>query len=150
LAGRAGSGPLIPYRRGTHGPATRVAAGRALPRHARRVYDLELLRNRCRRHRSGHGPVRAAEPLATVSPDTAVDRYGVGGVVAELESEVAGVLGTAAAVYLPSGTMAQQSACGCTPGGPAAARCCSTRSRTWTPTRAAAGAAARPGRPAGR
>jgi threonine aldolase len=32
-----------------------------------------------------------------------------GGVVAELEAEIAGLLGKPAAVYLPSGTMAQQS-----------------------------------------
>ena len=37
------------------------------------------------------------------------DRYGDGGVVAELETEIAGLLGKPAAVYLPSGTMAQQS-----------------------------------------
>ena len=72
--------------------------------------DLEPLRDSCSRTLTGHGPVRAADLLATVPPDTTVDRYGVGGVVAELEAEVAGVLGTAAAVYLPSGTMAQQSA----------------------------------------
>ncbi len=72
--------------------------------------DLEPLRGSCGRTLSGHGPVRAADLLATVPADTAVDRYGVGGVVAELETEVAGLLGTAAAAYLPSGTMAQQSA----------------------------------------
>jgi hypothetical protein len=37
---------------------------------------------------SGHGPVRAADLLATVPLDTAADRYGVGGVAAELETEV--------------------------------------------------------------
>jgi threonine aldolase len=72
--------------------------------------DLEPLRDSCVRHLSGHGPVRVGEMLATVPPDTAVDRYGEGGVVAELETEVAQLLGTEAAAYLPSGTMAQQSA----------------------------------------
>jgi threonine aldolase len=35
------------------------------------------------------------------------DRYGDGGVVAELEDEIAGLLGKPAAVYLPSDTMAR-------------------------------------------
>ncbi len=72
--------------------------------------DLEALRPSCDRALSGHGPVRAADLLATVPPDTAVDRYGAGGVVTELEDEVAALLDKPAAVYLPSGTMAQQAA----------------------------------------
>ncbi len=40
--------------------------------------------------------------------DIAPDRYGEGGVVAELEEEVRGLLGKPAAVFMPSGTMAQQ------------------------------------------
>jgi threonine aldolase len=71
--------------------------------------DLTALRLSCDRALTGHGPVRAADLLATIPPDTVVDRYGDGGVVAELEAEVAGLLGKPAAVYLPSGTMAQQS-----------------------------------------
>ena len=74
------------------------------------VDDLDTLRRACDRAISGHGPARAADLLATVPPDTLVDRYGDGGVVAELEAEVAGVLGLPAAVFLPSGTMAQQAA----------------------------------------
>ena len=70
--------------------------------------DLEALKDRCTRALAGHGPTRAADLLATIAPDTAVDRYGAGGVVAELEGEVARLLGTPAAAYLPSGTMAQQ------------------------------------------
>ena len=50
---------------------------------------MDALRDRCDRALTGHGPVRAADLLATVPPDTAVDRYGAGGVVAELEAEVA-------------------------------------------------------------
>lgn len=72
--------------------------------------DLEALRPSCDRALSGHGPVRAADLLATVPADTAVDRYGDGGVVTELEAEVAALLDKPAAVYLPSGTMAQQAA----------------------------------------
>lgn len=66
------------------------------------------LRSGCTRFVHGHGPVRVADLLATVSADTVVDRYGDGGVVAELEAEVARILGKAAAVFFPSGTMAQQ------------------------------------------
>ncbi|NED91841.1 threonine aldolase, partial [Streptomyces sp. SID11233] len=39
--------------------------------------------------------------------DEPVDIYG-GGIVAELEERVAGLLGTEAAAFFPSGTMAQQ------------------------------------------
>ena len=39
---------------------------------------------------AGHGPVSAATLLASIPADTAVDRYGDGGVVAELEAEIAG------------------------------------------------------------
>jgi threonine aldolase len=70
--------------------------------------DLDALRRSCDRALGGHGPRTAADLLATISPDTALDRYGDGGVVAELEEEVADLLGQAASVYLPSGIMAQQ------------------------------------------
>jgi threonine aldolase len=66
------------------------------------------LRRDCTRFIAGHGPDDVAELLATIPPDTALDRYGEGGVVAELEVEVAELLGKAAAVFLPTGTMAQQ------------------------------------------
>jgi threonine aldolase len=71
---------------------------------------MDELRRACDRALGGHGPQTAADLLATIPPDTAVDRYGDGGVVAELEEEVAEVLGLPAAVYLPSGIMAQQTA----------------------------------------
>jgi threonine aldolase len=71
--------------------------------------DLLALRAGCDRALNGHGPQTAADLLATIPHDTAVDRYGDGGVVAELEAEVAALLGHPAAVYLPSGVMAQQS-----------------------------------------
>ena len=70
--------------------------------------DLDALRASCDRSLGGHGPIRAADLLATIPADTALDRYGDGGVVAELEAEVAALLGMPAAAYLPSGTMAQQ------------------------------------------
>jgi len=67
------------------------------------------LRDRCTVFLAGHGPVTAAGVLAGISADTVTDRYGDGGVVAELEAEIAGLLGKPAAVFWPSGTMAQQS-----------------------------------------
>ena len=70
--------------------------------------DLRALRDGCTREVGGHGAVRARELLATIDPDTEVDRYGDGGVVAALEQQVAGLLGMPSAVYVPSGTMAQQ------------------------------------------
>jgi len=71
--------------------------------------EQAALRDQCTVFLTGHGPVRAADLLASIPADTVPDRYGDGGVVAELEAEVAGLLGKPAAVYLPSGTMAQQS-----------------------------------------
>ncbi len=70
--------------------------------------ELAALRDSCTRFLAGHGPVRPAELLATIPPDTAADRYGDGGVVAKLEAEIAALLGKPAAVFVPSGTMAQQ------------------------------------------
>jgi len=67
------------------------------------------VREQCTVFLAGHGPVTAAGLLAGIPADTVADRYGDGGVVAELEMEVGGLLGKPAAVFLPSGTMAQQS-----------------------------------------
>ena len=69
----------------------------------------DALRDQCTVFLAGHGPVSAAGLLAGIPSDTAVDRYGDGGVVTELETEIAGMLGKPAAAFLPSGTMAQQS-----------------------------------------
>jgi threonine aldolase len=71
--------------------------------------EQAALRGQCTVFLAGHGPVSAAGLLAGIPADTAVDRYGDGGVVAELETEIAGMLGKPAAAFLPSGTMAQQS-----------------------------------------
>ena len=73
-----------------------------------RMEEMLELRKRCTRSLSGHGQFTAAQFLRAIPGDTELDVYGVGGVVAELENEVAGVLGKPAAVFLPSGTMAQQ------------------------------------------
>lgn len=71
--------------------------------------ELRALRAKCTRFLSGHGPQDAAQMLATIAPDTDMDRYGDGGVVSVFEAEVADLLGKPAAVFVPSGTMAQQS-----------------------------------------
>jgi len=70
--------------------------------------EQAALRARCSVFLAGHGQVTAADLLASIPADTVTDRYGDGGVVAELEAEIAGLLGKPAAVFLPSGTMAQQ------------------------------------------
>jgi threonine aldolase len=70
--------------------------------------EMSALRKQCTSFLHGHGPENAADLLPTIPADTEVDRYGEGGVVAELETEIARLLGKPAAVFLPSGTMAQQ------------------------------------------
>ena len=69
---------------------------------------LSALRAACTKFVTGHGRVNVAQMLATIPADTEVDRYGEGGVVAALETEIASLLGKEAAVFVPSGTMAQQ------------------------------------------
>ncbi len=70
--------------------------------------ELAALRDRCTRFLAGHGPVNAAAMLATIPADTQPDSYGQGGVVAELETEIARLLGKPAATFVPTGVMAQQ------------------------------------------
>jgi threonine aldolase len=65
----------------------------------------------CSRWLSGHGPRRVQAELAALAAaagDAASDVYGRGGVLEELEGELARLLGKPAALFLPSGTMAQQ------------------------------------------
>jgi threonine aldolase len=69
------------------------------------------LRRRCTRFLNMHGSRPPSVVLAEVQEvlgDVEADRYGEGGVVTELEGEVAALLGKPAAVLMPSGTMAQQ------------------------------------------
>ncbi len=70
--------------------------------------DLEKLRAQCTRWLNGHGPRTAGDILGTIPKDARLDRYGDGGVVEALEAEIRKVLGKPAAVFMPSGTMAQQ------------------------------------------
>ena len=73
--------------------------------------SLTELRLRCTRVLGGHGhrpPAVVLAEIAEVLGDVEPDRYGAGGVVTELETEMAALLGKPAAVMMPSGTMAQQ------------------------------------------
>ncbi len=70
--------------------------------------EVQAMRRSCRRFLHGAGPRAAADFLRDIPPDTATDVYGTGGVVADLEGEVAALLGKQAAVFMPSGVMAQQ------------------------------------------
>lgn len=65
----------------------------------------------CSRWLSGHGPRRIRAELialAEAAGDVEPDVYGKGGVIEKLEVELARLLGKPAALFLPSGTMAQQ------------------------------------------
>ena len=68
---------------------------------------MPILRS-ARRFLRGHGYRTPAQMLAEIPPDLEEDIYGSGGVVEELETEVATILGKPAAIFMPSGTMAQQ------------------------------------------
>jgi threonine aldolase len=73
--------------------------------------SLRELRLRSTRFLGNHGnrpPSVVLAEIAEVLGDVEGDRYGEGGVVEELETEVAALLGKPAAVLMPSGTMAQQ------------------------------------------
>ena len=66
----------------------------------------------CERFLSGHHRRSVAEVAREIAESPLArernDVYGKGGVVAALESEIAALLGKEAAVFMPSGTMAQQ------------------------------------------
>lgn len=72
------------------------------------VEQLKQVRWTCKRALNGHGNKSAAELLDEIPRDLGVDRYGEGGAVSALEDEVRTVLGKPAAIFMPSGTMAQQ------------------------------------------
>ncbi len=69
--------------------------------------ETRARRERCDKFLLGDGPLRPSELLAAIGEAVVPDTYGEGGVVAELESWVADLLGFPEAVFLPSGTMAQ-------------------------------------------
>ena len=69
---------------------------------------IEELAKQCNRFLGGDGPRNVASLLAQIPDDTAMDFYGMGGVVEELEKEIAALFGKEAALFLPTGIMAQQ------------------------------------------
>ena len=71
--------------------------------------ELREIQRRCTRFLTGSGRRDAASLLATIPVDTQIDLYGSGGVVEELEHEVARRLGKESALFMITGTMAQQS-----------------------------------------
>jgi threonine aldolase len=89
-------------------PRTRSPATRATRAPISRDLELERLAARCTRYLVGDGPRRASTLLATIPSDSGIDYYGVGGAVTELEKRVASLLGKQAALFVPTGTMAQQ------------------------------------------
>lgn len=66
----------------------------------------------CERFLQGDGPVPPRRTLAELAEeageDEEADFYGEGELIASFEHEIAGLLGKEAAIFLPSGTMAQQ------------------------------------------
>jgi threonine aldolase len=70
-------------------------------------------RRGCTRWLIGHGDITPRAwltELANAATEPDLDRYGSGGEVTALEHEVAALLGTESAVFMPSGVMAQQAA----------------------------------------
>jgi threonine aldolase len=74
------------------------------------VDEIAARRAACTDTFFGNGFGRPPEMIASIGADVQPDLYGEGGVVADLEREVAALLGKPAAVFLPSGTMAQAAA----------------------------------------
>lgn len=74
--------------------------------------EREAIFARCERFLNGHAAQRPREALLELvdatAPDEEPDLYGVGALIEDFEREVAVLLGKEAALFLPSGTMAQQ------------------------------------------
>lgn len=78
-----------------------------------RANEQDALRRRCAVVVSGHGEDAPGAELARVATwcrehGWHADRYGEGALVGDFEAKVAALLGKPAAVFMPSGTMAQQ------------------------------------------
>ncbi|HEV3186633.1 MAG TPA: beta-eliminating lyase-related protein [Acidimicrobiales bacterium] len=88
-------------------PSPRQKPRQDTPAFARDLEAESVMRS-CTRFLGGNGPRTVADLLTLIPTDTEIDYYGVGGVVHDLETKVAELLGKPAAIFLPSGTMAQQ------------------------------------------
>jgi threonine aldolase len=89
---------------------------RMVPGMDERIARLRRARAGCDRILSGRPDQRLADrlvELAAAAGDHRPDLYGDGGPVEVLEARVAGLLGTPAALFFPTGTMAQQVALRC-------------------------------------
>ena len=74
--------------------------------------ERRAIYRRCERFLNGHGPQRPKAMLLALAEATGADEYadgyGEGALIEQFEQEVANLLGKEAAVFMPSGTMAQQ------------------------------------------
>ena len=72
----------------------------------------EAIMEACERFLGGHGMMHPHDELAALAaataPDEGADVYGKGDLIEGFEREIATILGTEAALFLPTGTMAQQ------------------------------------------
>jgi threonine aldolase len=96
---------------------SKVLTGPPMQSYAMQTSALTDAANRERIQRSctrffGHSPKSIQEHLADIAdaaqPDEFPDRYGGGDLLESFEGEIARMLGKEAAVFMPSGTMAQQ------------------------------------------
>lgn len=75
------------------------------------LLDPTAVRRSCTRFHTHHAPVTPRQVLADLAawadPELEGDRYGAGALIADFEAEIAALLGKEAALFLPSGTMAQ-------------------------------------------
>jgi len=66
----------------------------------------------CERYLNGHGPRNPAralrQALDEIDEGAVADIYGTGALIADFERDIAKLLATQAAIFMPSGTMAQQ------------------------------------------
>jgi len=73
--------------------------------------DANAVRRACTRFLLHHYPPSPREVLADLAawtdPELEGDHYGAGALIADFEAELAALLGKEAALFLPSGTMAQ-------------------------------------------
>ena len=74
--------------------------------------ERRAIYRRCERFLGGHGPQQPKTMLLALAEATGADEYadgyGEGALIEQFEQEVADLLGKEAAVFMPSGTMAQQ------------------------------------------
>ncbi len=77
--------------------------------------ERQAVMRQCERFLAGHGPLHLREELTALAAsvtdedeEAGPDRYGAGRLIERFEREIAGILGKEAAVFMPSGTMAQQ------------------------------------------